>query len=129
MAQNNQQINNKGLTLDAVFQLTDRILLSEDARGFITVLEKQDHKIQNILRRLKFKIPDHKKTELDEYGSFVFKNIDGTLTVEQLGVRLKEHFGSTVEPLYNRLTVYLQYLETSVKFIERTPATKSSLFV
>ena len=111
--------NNTGLTLDAVFHLTDRIVLSEDDKGIVTVLEKQDHKIQSMLRSLKFRIPEFKKTELDEYGSFVFKNINGKLTVEQIGSKLKEHFGSTVEPVYDRLVVYLQYLEQSVKYIEK----------
>lgn len=118
--------NNTGLTLDAVFQLTDRIVLSEDETGIITILEKQDHKIQGLFRSLTFKIPEFKKTELDEYGSFVFKNINGELTVEQLGTKLKEYFGPAVEPVYDRLAVYLQYLEQSVKFIEKIPSPESS---
>ena len=120
MARNNKQTeNNTGLTLDAVFQLTDRIVLSEDAAGIITILKKQDHKIQSMFRSLRFRIPEYKKTELDEYGSFVFKNINGELTVEQIGSKLKEHFGPSVEPVYDRLVVYLQYLEQSVKYIEK----------
>ena len=120
MARNKKITENKtGLTLDAVFQLTDRIVLSEDERGIITIKEKQDHKIQSVLRSLKFRIPQHKNTELDAYGSFVFKHINGELTVEELGLKLKDHFGPVVEPLYDRLTVYLQYLEHSVQYIEQ----------
>ncbi|MFZ2258341.1 MAG: PqqD family peptide modification chaperone [Clostridiaceae bacterium] len=119
MAKSKKTENKAGLTLDAVFQLTDRITLSEDEAGIITVMEKQDHKIQGLFRRLKFRIPEHKKTELDDYGSFVFKNINGELTVADLGLKLKDHFGPAIEPLYDRLTVYLKYLEQSVQYIEQ----------
>ena len=119
MARNKKTEKNTGLTLDAVFQLTDRIVLSEDATGIVTVLEKQDHKIQNFFRRLRFRIPQHKKTELDAYGSFVFKNLDGKTSVEELGNRLREHFGDQIEPVYDRLVAYLQYLERSAGFIRQ----------
>ncbi len=116
---------NKGITPDTVFQVTDRILLSEGESGIITVMEKQDHKIQNALRSLKFRIPEYRKTELDEYGSFVFKNLDGNITVEQLGLELKEHFGPAVEPLYERLALYLQYLERTAEYIKRAPQSEN----
>ncbi len=111
MAKNSLKNKDRGITPDAVFQLTDRIVLSEDPEGIVTVMEKQDHKIQTFLRRLKFRIPKYKKTELDEYGSFVLRTIDGQTTVEELGTKLKEHFGDNVEPLYDRLATYLHYLE------------------
>ncbi|WP_330678980.1 hypothetical protein [Romboutsia sp. 1001216sp1] len=62
--------------LNIVFKINDKIDY-EVNEGVVTILEKQDHKIQQFFRKLKFKIPMYKKTELDEYGSFVFSNIDG----------------------------------------------------
>lgn len=122
MAKSKKTTDHTGLTLDAVFQLADRIRLSEAESGIITVLEKQDHRIQTALRRLKFRIPEYKKTELDEYGSFIFKNIDGKTSVEGLGQTLKEHFGPSVEPVYDRLAMYLHHLEKAAGLIERVPA-------
>ena len=39
-------------------------------KGVVTILEKQNHKVQNFFRKLKFKIPEYKKIDFDEYASF-----------------------------------------------------------
>ena len=59
----------------------------------MTILEKQDHKIQKFFRKLKFKIPEHKKISLDEYGSCVFLQIDGKKTVKDIGENLEVKYG------------------------------------
>lgn len=48
--------------------------------------------------------------KLDEYGSFVWKNIDGVRTVGQLAQAMKERFGDKAEPLYDRLVHYMRIL-------------------
>lgn len=104
-----------------VFKLVEHILLTEDDSGIVTLCQPQDHRIQNLLRRLKFKIPEYTKLTLDEYGSFVIKQIDGIATVETIGIRLTEKFGSSVEPLYERLIPYLEYLDKNRRLIEKVP--------
>jgi hypothetical protein len=48
---------------------------------------------------------------LDEYGSAIWRMCDGTTTVREIGVRLKERFGDKVEPLYDRLGAFIQVLK------------------
>ncbi|MGN0707932.1 MAG: PqqD family protein [Faecalibacterium sp.] len=51
--------------------------------------------------------------ELDELGSFVFLQIDGQRTVEQIARQVREQFGETAEPLYERLIQYLSILRNN----------------
>jgi len=64
----------------------------------------------------KLKSPDF-KVKLDEFGSFVWKQIDGARTVEEIGFELKDSFKENIEPVYERLSVYFQTL-LRYKFIE-----------
>lgn len=48
---------------------------------------------------------------LDAYGSFVWLLIDGRTSVRELGLILKEEYGKSVEPLYDRLAHFLSLLE------------------
>ena len=48
---------------------------------------------------------------LDAYGSIVWLLIDGTTSVRDIGVVVKEEFGEKVEPLYGRLANFLSLLE------------------
>ncbi|MGB4588847.1 MAG: PqqD family protein [Clostridiaceae bacterium] len=127
MLRKNNQTLEKGLgdPIKAVFKLGERIKLTEDESGIATLWQPQDHKIQSLLRRLKFKIPAHTKLTLDEYGSFVIKQMDGIATVETIGIRLTEKFGSSVEPLYERLIPYIEYLEKNRHLIEKVSQSQS----
>jgi hypothetical protein len=48
---------------------------------------------------------------LDEYGTSVWRIIDGKLTVGEIGDNLSTEFGDSVEPLYPRLAAFLRILE------------------
>jgi len=63
---------------------------------------------KHILPRLKY--PFY-KVKLDDVGSFVWERCDGKKTVKEIAHGLKEEFGEKVEPLYNRLALFLQNLE------------------
>lgn len=123
MLRRNNRTSKKELVnpLKVIFKLLDRIKVTEDESGIVTLWQPQDHKIQNFLRRLKLKIPDYTKLTLDEYGSFVIKQIDGATTVEVIGIHLKDKFGSSVEPLYERLIPYMEYLAKNRGIIEKVP--------
>ncbi|MGM9531250.1 PqqD family protein, partial [Intestinibacter sp.] len=75
--------------LKLVFKISDTIDYEVDDK-IVTILEKQDHPIQKFFRKLKFRIPLYKKIKLDEYGSFIFLQIDGKKTVEEIGKNLEE---------------------------------------
>jgi hypothetical protein len=59
--------------------------------------------------------------ELDEFGSFVWEAADGEKTVFEIGVLLKERFGADIEPIYERLAVFLRILKNNrlIQFAER----------
>ena len=51
------------------------------------------------------------KIKLDQVGSFIWEHCDGNLQVKELAKSLEDKFGKEVEPLYDRLTLFLQSLE------------------
>ncbi len=62
------------------------------------------------LKRPEFKI------NLDEIGSFVWKNIDGVRSIEQIADRMASKFGDEVKPVNDRLGQFIQSLYQN-KFI------------
>ncbi|MBA7651919.1 hypothetical protein ES703_59748 [subsurface metagenome] len=51
------------------------------------------------------------KVTLDAVGSFVWEHCDGKNTVKEVAQSLKEEFGKSAEPLYDRLALFFQSLE------------------
>lgn len=51
--------------------------------------------------------------KLDEIGSFVWEHCNGSVTVEEIGNKLKTKFGNKVEPVFERLALFFQSLEKS----------------
>ena len=90
-------------SLNVVFKISNSIDY-EVKDKIVTILEKQDHPIQNFFRKLKFRIPLYKKIKLDEYGSFIF---------------LQSEYGDATHPLYERLTMYLNHIYVNCNYIER----------
>lgn len=105
--------------LNTIFKVCENIEYKVNNIGIVIVLEKQDHKIQRFFRKLKFKIPLYKEIQLDEISSTVFLQIDGCKTVKEIGVNLKEKFGDKVDPLYERLLVFLNYINYDCKYIKK----------
>ena len=105
--------------LDIVFKITDGLEYEVAENSVVTILEKQDHKIQKFFRKLKARIPRYKKIELDEYSSFVFLQIDGQRTVREIGKNLEAKYGEESHPLYERLLVFLNHIEVNCHYIER----------
>ena len=56
------------------------------------------------------------KINLDKIGSQFWIHCDGIRTVEEIAASLKNTLGDEVEPLYERITLFLQSLEKN-KFI------------
>lgn len=79
--------------------------------GLIVLLKpKFKHSLfkKYILPRLK---NPYFKVKLDSVGSFIWKHCDGSLTVKEIARGLKDKFGDKIEPLYDRLVLFLQSLE------------------
>ena len=103
--------------LKQVFVHSEKFPFTCDEKGVVTVLEPQEHLIQRAFRKVGFKIPENKKMELDEYGSFVYLQIDGKKNVEQIGQALKERYEEAGEQLYERLCTYLKALHEQYHYI------------
>ncbi|MDU4882466.1 PqqD family peptide modification chaperone [Clostridium sp.] len=105
--------------LNLKFRICDSINYKIDDNGIVTVLEKQDHKIQKFFRKLRFKIPLYKEITLDEISSEVFTQIDGIKTVKEIGEYLEVRFGDKVNPLYERLLTFLNHIYVNCNYIEK----------
>ena len=104
--------------LDVVFWVPDRLLYEVSDEGVVTVLVKQDHLIQRFFRKLRVKIPEYQRISMDQFGSYTFLQIDGHKTVREIGEELEAKFGDTVQPLYERLSLFLNQMHDQCHFIE-----------
>jgi hypothetical protein len=68
---------------------------------------------KHILPRLKH---PYYKINLDKIGSLFWESCDGVNTVEEIAKHMKAALGDEVEPLFERITLFLQSLEKN-KFI------------
>ncbi len=59
----------------------------------------------------RFNVKETFNINLDEYGTAIWRLIDGQLTVGELGEILATQFGDKVEPLFPRLAQFLRILE------------------
>ena len=62
MLKNNEDV------LNIIFKISDNLEYEVDKDSIVTILKKQDHKIQKFFRKIKFKIPEYEKISLDKYG-------------------------------------------------------------
>ncbi|MBS6397168.1 MAG: PqqD family protein [Clostridiales bacterium] len=65
----------------------------------------------NRLAQIIWKRPRISYIALDEFGSFIWQQIDGERTVLDISVLVKEEFGEKAEPLLERLSVFIKTLE------------------
>ena len=65
--------------------------------------------------------PKYSYIDLDEFGSFVWLQIDGQRTVYEIGQAMKNKFGDKEEPLYERLVKFITVLrnQTYVVYVNK----------
>ncbi|MTK13471.1 MAG: PqqD family protein [Clostridiaceae bacterium] len=114
MLSNNEEV------LNIIFEISNTLEYEVDKDNIVTILEKQDHKVQNFFRKLKFRIPEYKKITLDENGSYVFLQIDGRKTVKDIGENLEAKYGDKAHPLYERLLLFLNHIDVNCHYIVKT---------
>lgn len=108
----------KPLNLDIIYQRVDSIKF-EDCDGKVQIVKEQNHWSQKFFRKLGVKIPPKSYKLLDNYGSFIFRQIDGKKSIQVLGEMLSTEFDEASNQLYERLTAYLEHLEKFEKWIEK----------
>jgi hypothetical protein len=112
-------LNNNEDVLNIIYKISDNIEYEVDEEGVVTIMIKQDHKVQNFFRKLKFRIPEYRKLSLDEYGSWIFLQIDGKKSVKDIGEILEAKYGDAVHPLYERLLLFLNHIDANCHYIEK----------
>ena len=76
----------------------------------LVVIHVENKGFYNRLAQKLFKRPKVSHITLDEFGSFVWKEMDGKRTIYEIGLLVKGQFGDKAEPLYERLAQYFQTL-------------------
>jgi len=89
----------------------------ENQDGNIVMCVERKTVYDKLARLLRRKTPKFSYYTLDMHGSFVWKQIDGCRNVYEIGHLVKQEFGKDAEPLYERLSKFIQILEMN-HFIE-----------
>ena len=84
----------------------------ERADGRIEIMRKNKG-LFNRIAQIFFRKPKVSRIELYDFGSFVWKQIDGKRNVYEIGKLVKDKFGQEAEPLYERLTKFLFVLRNN----------------
>lgn len=82
----------------------------EDENGRV-ILEVRHRGPAAFVAQKAFNRPAVSKIHLEEFGSFIWKEIDGEQDICQIGQKVKEAFGESAEPLYERLCIYIRTLK------------------
>ncbi len=98
--------------LDFIPVVNTKNTWSEDEKGIVTIHMVHRGFYDKIAQKI-FHTPRVSHIKLDEYGSFLWREIDGVRTVGDLALKMKERFGKKAEPLYDRLVKYMQILRNN----------------
>ncbi len=96
--------------LDRIPKISHTISYTEE-NEFVVILIENKGVFNKIAQKL-FKKPKISYVHLDEFGSFVFRQIDEKRTITDIGVSVSEKFGEKANPLYERLAKYFMILES-----------------
>lgn len=81
----------------------------EDENGDVQI-RRENLGFFNKIAQVVAKKPRFSYIELDDFGSFVWKQIDGKRTIYEIGQLVHDEFGDKAEPLYNRLVGFIRTL-------------------
>ncbi|MBQ7045855.1 MAG: PqqD family protein [Clostridia bacterium] len=107
MKKNKQQEN----YLDKVPSKNSNIGFSVADDGKVT-LEIENKGVFNRVFQKLFKKPKISYIHLDEFGSFVWQQIDGEKDITHIGEAVEAKFGEKAHPLYERLVKYFEILKS-----------------
>ena len=107
-----------GNYLDYIPVRNDQYTWKQTEDGSVTILVENKGIFHWLAQRFLHK-PEVSQIHLEEFGSFLWKRIDGQQTVYEIGQQMKQHFGEKAEPLYERLCQFTKILHKN-KFIVYT---------
>ena len=76
----------------------------------LVVVRMENRGPMNRIAQKFFGRPPFSEIELDEFGSFVWKQMDGNRNIIAIGALVREEFGDQAEPLYERLAKFVKML-------------------
>jgi hypothetical protein len=103
--------------LDMIPSKNDRLKTVPGEDGFLDVVIERNS-LWDRFARLFAEIPPTFTVKLDAHGSFVWETINGHRNAGEIAAMLREKFGDDVEPIYERLALYLKLLANNnlIKF-------------
>ncbi len=108
-------MKNKKNFMDFVPVCNPKFTWDADKTGTVTV-HVVNYGFFNWLAQKLFKKPRISHIKLDEYGSYVWQQMDGERNVYDISLLVTEHFGKEAEPVVDRLVKFFQILYEN-KFI------------
>jgi hypothetical protein len=83
--------------------------MERNRNGHVEVLVEHTGVMNRIAQKL-FRKPRKSRIELDDFGSFVYLQMDGKKNVYEIAQAVREKFGEKAEPLYERLSRFVKIL-------------------
>lgn len=83
-----------------------------DDDGMVVILIENKGIYNRIAQKL-LKKPRVSRITLEKFGSFIWRQIDGTRSVYEISGLVSEEFGEEAEPLIERLVKYLRILQNN----------------
>lgn len=84
----------------------------EDDKGIVTVDVVHKGLFDKLAQKL-WVTPETSHIKLDSFGSFVWRQVDGDRNLIEIGELVKAEFGDKAEPLYERLSNYMETLKVN----------------
>ena len=83
-----------------------------DDDGMVVILIENKGIYNRIAQKL-LKKPRVSRITLEKFGSFIWRQVDGTCSVYEISGLVSEEFGEEAEPLIERLVKYLRILQNN----------------
>lgn len=97
---------------------------TEDENGLITLHRVHTSFTDRLIHTVTKKPLRQSHIKLEEFGTFLWKHIDGRTTLRELADMLHEEFGEKAEPLYPRLNKYVVSLKNNKLIFWHLPEQK-----
>lgn len=104
--------NKKDNFLDYVPKRNSLYPYQKTEDGLIEI-KMQNKGLMKKITQLIMRKPKYTYVKLEEFGSFIWEQIDGERSVYEIGQLVKEKFGDKAEPLYDRLCKYIKSLRVN----------------
>lgn len=108
--------------LDYIPKTNEKITWTENEEKMVVLKVRNNGFFAWIATKF-YKKPEFSFITLDEFGTFVWKQIDDKQSVYEIGQKVKKEFGEKAEPLYERLIKYMAILADN-KYISCRAKTK-----